>query len=105
MTTTTVVKIQRRGGQVVQDCDIYIGRRVARGGWDLPASKWANPYSVAACGGSAERAVALYGTYLLTKPELVAALGELRGKRLGCWCKPGPCHGDVLVCLANTLEQ
>jgi|SRR5215217_7358699 len=21
----------------------------------------------------------------------------LRGKRLGCWCKPGPCHADVLV--------
>lgn len=20
----------------------------------------------------------------------------LRGKRLGCWCKPGPCHADVL---------
>ncbi|MFP2906201.1 DUF4326 domain-containing protein [Pyxidicoccus sp. 3LFB2] len=21
----------------------------------------------------------------------------LRGKRLGCWCKPGPCHADVLA--------
>ncbi|HZI11744.1 MAG TPA: DUF4326 domain-containing protein [Myxococcus sp.] len=19
----------------------------------------------------------------------------MRGKRLGCWCKPGPCHADV----------
>ncbi|WNZ62248.1 DUF4326 domain-containing protein [Myxococcus sp. MxC21-1] len=21
----------------------------------------------------------------------------LRGKRLGCWCKPGPCHADILA--------
>jgi len=24
-------------------------------------------------------------------------LHELVNKRLGCWCKPGPCHGDILV--------
>lgn len=23
--------------------------------------------------------------------------GELDGKRIGCWCKPTDCHGDVLV--------
>jgi hypothetical protein len=29
-------------------------------------------------------------------------LGELRGKNLACWCKPGqPCHADVLLELAN----
>lgn len=26
----------------------------------------------------------------------MAALPELKG-RLGCWCKPEACHGDVLV--------
>lgn len=27
---------------------------------------------------------------------------ELRGKNLGCWCKPGePCHADVWLKLAN----
>jgi hypothetical protein len=31
-----------------------------------------------------------------------AALDELRGKNLACWCKPGaPCHADVLIELAN----
>jgi hypothetical protein len=31
-----------------------------------------------------------------------AALEELRGKNLACWCKPGaPCHADVLLELAN----
>jgi hypothetical protein len=26
-----------------------------------------------------------------------AFLEPLRGKVLGCWCKPLPCHGDVIV--------
>jgi hypothetical protein len=24
-------------------------------------------------------------------------LRKLYGKTLGCWCKPGPCHGDIMV--------
>lgn len=30
-------------------------------------------------------------------PEFRAAVLALKGKRLGCFCKPGPCHGDVIV--------
>ncbi len=87
---------------VVQDCDVYIGRRIARGGWDLPASKWANPFSVAQCNGSAEEAVKRYRAYLMSRPDLMACVAtELRGRVLGCWCKPGPCHGDVLAELAE----
>ena len=22
---------------------------------------------------------------------------KLKGKKLGCWCKPSPCHGDVIL--------
>ena len=22
---------------------------------------------------------------------------ELKGKILGCWCKPLPCHGDIII--------
>ena len=32
-------------------------------------------------------------------------LSELKGKRLGCWCKPAPCHGDVLVELIEEMES
>jgi hypothetical protein len=28
-------------------------------------------------------------------------LDELRGKDVVCWCAPLPCHGDVLIELAN----
>jgi hypothetical protein len=31
----------------------------------------------------------------------MAALRELRGKDLVCWCAPDACHGDVLLVLAN----
>jgi hypothetical protein len=38
----------------------------------------------------------------------MAALSELRGKDLICWCAPEACHADVLLELANPapgLEQ
>lgn len=38
--------MKRKGGEVVQGCDVYIGRRMTMGGWSLPASPWANPFSV-----------------------------------------------------------
>jgi hypothetical protein len=31
----------------------------------------------------------------------MAALPELKGRVLGCWCAPLACHGDVLAQLAN----
>lgn len=37
--------------------------------------------------------------------QLKAALPELRGKNLACWCRPGePCHVDVLLKIANAPE-
>jgi hypothetical protein len=34
-----------------------------------------------------------------------AALPTLKGKRLGCFCKPGdPCHGDMLVRMVEEME-
>lgn len=56
------------------------------------------------------KSVQLYGdeaTYWLggwetTRPDLHAALTELRGRDLACWCPlSAPCHGDVLLELAN----
>lgn len=103
-TLTTVVRIRRQGGVVVQDCDVYIGRPISRGGWDLPASKWANPFPVVKC-GTAEEAVRRFEEYIKTKPELLSSLHELKGKVLGCWCKLGPCHGDVLAALCNAEDK
>lgn len=44
-----------------------------------------------------------YGPKLeAARTRLLAALPELRGKDLACWCPVGQaCHGDVLLRLAN----
>lgn len=95
---TTVVHLKRAKGVVVQDCDIYIGRQCYMGGWKLPASKWANPYSVKKYGADA---IPLYEEYVRNNQTLMNDIEELRGKRLGCWCVPNPCHGDILIKVLN----
>jgi len=66
----------------------------------MPPSKWGNPFVVGRDGARGE-CIALYERWLLENRELMAALPELRGKVLGCWCAPRPCHADLLVRLAN----
>jgi len=44
-----------------------------------------------------EQSIQLYREYLENNHILRAALPELSGHTLGCWCKPLACHGDVLV--------
>ena len=74
------------------DYDIYIGR----------PSKWGNPFShrdgtVAEFRvGSRAEAIQKYEDWIITQPNLMADLIELRGKVLGCWCVPKQCHGNVL---------
>jgi len=70
---------------------VYVGR----------PSKWGNPYGAGR--DDANRAVAIeqYEWWLDRNPPLLAALPELRGKDLVCWCAPKPCHADVLLRRAN----
>lgn len=79
-----------------ETCDVYIGR----------PSKWGNPFThlpeVAkkdnmTLVASRKEAIQKYKEWILTQPHLLEALPELKGKVLGCWCKPQSCHGDVLV--------
>ena len=100
---TTVVSLRGRhrenGGQAPEGV-VSIGRAMGRGGWRLPASEWANPFPIGRH-GTREEVIAGYREDLLLRPELRAALPELRGRVLGCWCMPLPCHGDVLVELTD----
>lgn len=69
---------------------IFIGR----------PSKWGNPYHLK---NSPDRITCVedYARYLATRPDLLAALPEIRGKMLKCFCSPEPCHGDVLALCAD----
>lgn len=91
-----VVRIRRQGGVSVINYDLYIGRRFNMGGWDLPESKWHNPFRVDR-DGTREECLARYETYVRGRPDLMAALPELEGLTLGCWCHPERCHGDILA--------
>jgi hypothetical protein len=70
--------------------DVYIGR----------PSKWGNPYQIGR-DGTREDVIEKYREYILKRPDLLDDIASLRGKTLGCWCAPKPCHGDVLSSLAN----
>lgn len=93
MTTESIVKYAVVVNSTKQKYDVYIGR----------PSKWGNPYThkrnaIAKMRvGSRKIAIQKYREYILTRPDLLADLHELKGKVLGCWCKPGACHGDVLI--------
>lgn len=75
--------------------DVYIGRG--------NGSIWGNPFVLNNPKNDAERDEVLekYKKWIMTQPELLSRVKELKGKVLGCWCAPRKCHGDVLAELAN----
>ena len=62
-------------------------------------SKWGNPFEITDK-WPREKAMGKYEV-MLPPTDLIAALPELAGDRLGCHCHPFPCHGDVLVRLLH----
>lgn len=83
---------------------IYIGR----------PSKWGNPFRLDSRSGMTGRfkVIGRYRRWMSGDPDIIRYVGreppsmedvrrELRGKDLVCWCAPLPCHGDVLLELAN----
>jgi len=66
--------------------DVYIGR----------GSIWGNPFRIGP-DGTREEVIQKYTAWVLKQPKLLSELPKLKGKVLGCWCKPLACHGDVLV--------
>lgn len=77
--------------------DVYIAR----------PSKWGNPF-VMGKDGNREQVITKYHEWFL-KPEQAQLLNDarvkLRGKILGCWCKPAACHGDILALYANGYDK
>ncbi len=88
--------------------DVYIGR----------GSMFGNPYThitdrktlAQFIVRTREEAVEKYKYYFIkrieSEPAFKKAVERLRGKILGCYCKPKSCHGDVIVeYLESTTER
>jgi len=64
-------------------------------------SKWGNPFVIGP-DGTRDAVINKYRSWLMGQPELIRmAKRELRGRDLVCFCAPLPCHGDVLLEIAN----
>ncbi|MFA7101502.1 MAG: DUF4326 domain-containing protein [Bacilli bacterium] len=81
---TTVVNIYK-----TKDLNyVYIGR----------GSPFGNPFVIGK-DGIREEVIEKYRSYFrgkLEDPAFKAMVLRLRGKRLGCFCKPKACHGDII---------
>jgi len=90
-TITHVVNIDK-----TENYDVYIGR----------GSDWGNPYAIG-IDGDRDEVIRKYQYdfergYLKSSKE---HLLKLRGKTLGCHCKPSACHGDILANYLNSLDD
>lgn len=81
-----------------QPYNIYIGRE--NNFYHHEASEWANPYVMDEW-HTRDMVLGLYYWHLIANPNLYDATKELRGKTLGCYCAPLPCHGDLLTWLSE----
>lgn len=102
---TTVVNIRRHADlvkkAVAEGTYVYVGRG--------QGSRWGNPFTfkqgtIAEFVVPKDEVLTRYEEWLKQQPQLMESLHELRGKTLGCWCKPNACHGDILARLADEVQ-
>lgn len=102
---TTIISLRVKGKidqDLVKKCKInpdyeYIGRRNVY--WNFSGSFWANPFKPQDY-ANPEDCLKAYKDYMkkiIDRSGTARTIGNLVGKTLVCWCKPGPCHGDVLI--------
>ena len=126
-TTVISVRGRDRAALMAEPDFTYIGRCCA--GW--PASPFGNPFKPRMLGIdvaaifkrvpeseltrgqviqvhhlrpiTSRQAIEYYEQWLRMHANLMDRLPELKGRRLGCWCHPKPCHGDVLKELTDSI--
>lgn len=74
----------------VEPFDVFIGR----------TTEWGNPFRIGP-DGNRQQVIEKFRDWIIRRPSLLRSLESLRGKTLGCFCAPAPCHGDVLAALAD----
>ncbi len=86
---TTVVNIRCKRGRKRPHCDVYCGR----------GSIYGNPFKIGK-DGDRKQVIQKFREYFykcLTDVTFRDNILSLKGKILGCYCKPLECHCDVIV--------
>lgn len=84
-------KVLNKHSDGIPDGAVYIGR----------PSKWGNPFVIGR-DGTRMQVIRKYREWVMQNQSMLSAIrNELHGKDLVCFCSPKPCHGDVLLAIAN----
>jgi transcriptional regulator with XRE-family HTH domain len=93
---TVVVNLRK------ESFDVYIGRK-GKG----YSGYYGNPFRVGSM--PIEQVLVRYREYFIKRiasdPEFKSRVLKLRGRRLGCFCVPNPCHGQIIVEWLNSQPQ
>ncbi len=78
--------------------DVFIGR----------GSMWGNPFKIGKDGTRSE-VIEKYRDWITNSMDeearkIRSLVHTLRGKTLGCYCKPKACHGDILMDMAEATS-
>ena len=86
--TTTVVNLRKN------KYDVYIGRSK-----NADLGLFGNPFSVEEHGrkGALLKLREYFHKRLDDDPEFKRKVLALKGRRLGCFCAPQPCHGHIIA--------
>ena len=104
---TTIVNVKDN-----KEYDVFIGRRNNKPHWGNPFTHLDVPTIARIKVKSREEAIKAFEDWLMgtkyghVEPQrrkwiLINMINMLKGKVLGCYCKPKSCHGDVYVKLLS----
>ena len=91
--------------------NVYIGRAgivfIDKQRFPKQSSNFANPFKIGK-DGTRDEVIEKYKIYITKKLKenvlLQEELLKMKGKNLGCWCAPEPCHGNVLIELLSKSD-
>lgn len=92
--------------------NVYIGRGgvvfIEKERFPKRGSKFLNPFKIGR-DGNRDEVLQKYKIYICDKlkedKKLMDELNKMKGKKIGCWCCPEKCHGDILVEIIETINE